>query len=279
MDVQETNTTASVQVFALASGSSGNAMLVRSQGANILIDAGLPLRTMAAALTKRGVGADGLDAILLTHEHSDHSCGAGAMSRRTGAPIVANAATIQAYADREALPFRSCELATGETIRIGSINVRSFCVRHDAADPVGFVLETAETRIAYFTDAGCVTGGMRNALRGCQLAIVEANHDVDWLRRGPYTAEMKARVASDTGHLSNDSCGDLLAERLEQDGPLTIWLAHLSRVNNSPALARRCVAERIAQRTGVPYIMEVALRDHPSLVWRSGSASVQLSLL
>jgi phosphoribosyl 1,2-cyclic phosphodiesterase len=268
-----------VEVHCLASGSSGNAMLVRAAGANILIDAGLPLRTMANALTKRGVPGDGLDAILLTHEHVDHSSGAGAMSRRTGAPIVATPGTLGAYAARDALAFKACALGVGDAMRFGGVLVRSFSVPHDAADPVGFVLEVGPTRIAYFTDAGKVTEEIREALRGCQLAVVEANHDLEWLRRGPYTPEMKARVASETGHLSNDDCADLVAECLERDGPMTVWLAHLSRVNNSPALAKRSVAARIAQRSAVPYVMEVALRDHPSLMWRAGTSAVQLPLL
>jgi phosphoribosyl 1,2-cyclic phosphodiesterase len=266
-------------VYSLASGSSGNAMLVQCDGTSILIDAGLPLRTLSAALTRRGVSSDGLSAILLTHEHSDHCAGAGPMSRRTGAPVVANRATLQAYAERDAIPFASRELGEGETTEIGPLRVRSFPVPHDAAAPVGFVVESDATRICYFTDAGSVTPEMRDALRGCSLAIIEANHDIDWLWRGTYTPEMKARVASPTGHLSNDDCADLLAERLERDGPLTVWLAHLSRANNSPALARRSVMARIARQTSVPFMLEVALRDHPSVNWRSGAEAVQLALL
>jgi phosphoribosyl 1,2-cyclic phosphodiesterase len=268
-----------VQMFALASGSSGNAMLVMCEGTSLLIDAGLGARTLAAALTKRGVPATGLNAILLTHEHVDHAQSAGAMSRRSGAPIIANRATLQAYAERDPLAFTTQELATGDEIAVGGFRIRSFAVPHDAAAPVGFVLEACGVKIAYFTDAGSVTTEMREALRGCNLAIVEANHDIDWLWRGPYTPEMKARVASPTGHLSNDDCADLLAERLDADGPLTIWLAHLSRVNNSPALAKRCVTARIQRQTTVPFLLETALRDHPSVSWRSGAEAVQLALL
>jgi phosphoribosyl 1,2-cyclic phosphodiesterase len=267
-----------LKVHSLASGSSGNAMLVCAAGTNLLIDAGLPLRTLSNALAKRGVGTTDLHAILLTHEHSDHSVTAGAMSRRSGAPVVANAATLQAYAEREALSYRTSVLATGDSLAVGKVVVRSFPVSHDAAEPVGFVLDVQGVRISYFTDTGCKTPALREALRGCHLAIVEANHDLQWLWRGSYTPEMKARVASDTGHLSNDDCADLLAERLELDGPFTIWLAHLSRANNSPVLARRSVAARIAQHTSVPYVMDVALRDHPSLNWRAGAMAVQPTL-
>ncbi len=268
-----------LRVHALASGSSGNALLIQAGTTNILIDAGLPLRTLAPLLTRRGVGATDLDAILLTHEHTDHSCGAGPMARRCAAPLIANRATLDAYAQRDELPFTARELPTGETVALGPIGIRSFPVPHDAVEPVGYVLEVGAQRIAYMTDLGSVTADVRAALRGAGLAVVESNHDLDWLWRGPYTDEMKARVASATGHLSNADCADLLAERLEEGGPLCIWLAHLSRVNNSPVLARRSVSTRIAEQTRVPFRLEVALRDHPSVVWRAGTHAVQLSLL
>ncbi|HEV2472662.1 MAG TPA: hypothetical protein VGS41_08365, partial [Chthonomonadales bacterium] len=116
------------------------------------------------------------------------------------------------------------------------------------------------------------------AVRHADLAIIEANHDPGWLARGPYPPELKARVASRTGHLSNQECGALIAERLSEQGPLTVWLAHLSRVNNSPRLARACV-EAAARATGVPLDLRVALRDHPSVSWRYGSGAVQLKLM
>ncbi|HZT41807.1 MAG TPA: MBL fold metallo-hydrolase [Chthonomonadaceae bacterium] len=268
-----------MRVHALASGSSGNAVLVQAGKTHLLIDAGLPLRTLSPLLARRGVHANGLDAILLTHEHSDHSCGAGPMARRMGAPVVANAATLDAYASRDDLPFLATELETGGEIGVGEIGVRSFPISHDAVDPVGFVLHAGDVQIAYFTDCGCLAPEMEAALQGAHLAIVEANHDVDWLWRGPYTPDMKARVASPTGHLSNDDCADLIARRLEEGGSLCVWLAHLSRVNNSPSLARRSVLARIQEQTRVPLALEVALRDHPSVSWQAGARAVQLPLL
>src|SRR5579871_5808400 len=266
-----------VRAYAFASGSSGNAVLVQTERTNVLIDAGLSVRTLAGHLKRCGVGMADLDGILLTHEHSDHSVGAGPLSRRTGAPIIATVGTLTAYAEREELPFSAQELAVGDALTVGDIAVRAFSVPHDAADPVGFVLETSGQQITYFTDAGSVTPEMRAALRHATFAIVEANHDLDWLWKGSYTPEMKARVASPTGHLSNLDCADLLAERLEEGGSLCVWLAHLSRANNSPALARRSVLERIAQQTRTPVALEIALRDHPSVSWKAGSRAVQLS--
>jgi len=267
------------RVHALASGSSGNAMLVQGGSTSVLIDAGLGVRSLSAMLAKRGVVDGRLDAILLTHEHTDHSIGAGPMSRRTQAPIVGNRATLEVYAGRDELSFASLELPTGGETAIGAFGIRSFPVPHDAVDAVGYVLEFGSTRFAYFTDAGSCTAPMREALRGASFAVVEANHDLEWLKRGPYSPEMKHRVASPTGHLSNDDCADLIAERLEEEGPMSIWLAHLSRVNNSVSLARRSVRERIVRRTSVPFYLDIALRDQPSVSWRSGARGVQLSLL
>jgi phosphoribosyl 1,2-cyclic phosphodiesterase len=268
-----------LRVHSLASGSSGNAMLVQSGKTNLLIDAGLPLKTLSPLLARRGVRVHDLDGILLTHEHPDHCSGAGPLSRRTGAPLIANEATLQAYAQKDDLPFLSKPLSTGDEMAVGGVTIRSFPVPHDAVETVGYIIEAGGQRITYFTDTGSKTAAVQQALQGANLAIVEANHDLLWLERGPYTEAMKARVGSDTGHLSNADCADLIANRLEEGGALCVWLAHLSRINNSPALAKRSVMEHVTRRTHVPFTLEVALRDHPSVSWRAGEKAVQLSLL
>ncbi len=268
-----------LRVFALASGSSGNATLVQAGDTHVLIDAGLPIRTLGAHLARHGVGVGQLDAVLLTHEHHDHCSGAGPIARRYAAPLIANAPTLEAIALRDALPFATRELPVGGSLGVGSLGVRSFAVPHDACAPVGYVIEAGGRQVVYFTDAGSVTAEMRTALHTANLAIIEANHDLDWLLRGPYAPPMKERVASPTGHLSNADCADLLAERLEANGTLCVWLAHLSRVNNSPALAKRSVRARVERQTRVPFALDVALRDHPSVSWRAGSQAVQLALL
>jgi phosphoribosyl 1,2-cyclic phosphodiesterase len=172
------------------------------------------------------------------------------------------------------------ELPLGDGINIGCLTIHSFPVPHDAVSPVGYVIRSGATKITYFTDAGSVNHEMKEALADANLAVVESNHDVEWLRRGPYTADMKARVSSSTGHLSNDDCADLVAERLEDGGPLTVWLAHLSSINNSPSLARRSVEARVRSHTKVPFSLDVALRDSPSAEWHSAKRAgiVQLEL-
>ena len=269
----------SLQVHSLASGSSGNAMLVQTGQTNLLIDAGQSVRSLAMALAKRNVYADNLHGILLTHEHTDHSIGVGGVARRFKAPIIANTATFSALLQRDASPYCAQVLETGGSTTIGDVGIRSFPVSHDAAATVGYVLEAGTSRIVYCTDTGCITAAIREALAGADLLIIEANYDYEWLMRGPYPEHRKVRVASDTGHLSNTDCADVVAERLDMEGSKSIWLAHLSRVNNSPALARRSVQQRIASQTSVPYSLEVALRDQPSLSWSPGKQAVQLSML
>jgi phosphoribosyl 1,2-cyclic phosphodiesterase len=264
-----------VEVHALASGSSGNATLITADGISLLIDAGVSGRALCNALRQRGVKQGSLKAILLTHEHDDHLRGAADVSARFHAPVIANRGTLSAASDR--VELRSVvEMETGSEFAISGMVARSFAVSHDAAEPVGYVVEAGDVRIAYATDLGVPNDDVRAAMRGANLCIVESNHDKDWLWRGPYPPQMKARIASNVGHLSNLDAANLIAERLEGDGPASFWLAHLSAVNNSPALARRFVREEVRARTPAACSIEVALRDRPSLVWRP--AAFQMSL-
>jgi phosphoribosyl 1,2-cyclic phosphodiesterase len=268
-----------IRVHSLASGSSGNAMLVQSGETNLLIDAGLSLRALGQHLTKRGVVVGNLSGVLLTHEHHDHGLSANAVARRYNAPLIANSATLHALHERTGVDCSVHTLPTGHEWHIGGVCVRSFSVSHDAAEPVGYTLQTSASKIVYCTDNGCRTPHLTEALHGAALAIIEANYETDWLWRGTYTPEMKARVASDTGHLSNQDCAKLLAERLDNGSPLCVWLAHLSRNNNSPNLAKRMVSNFIKNAVSTPFTLEIALRDHPSLTWRSGQFASQMCLL
>ncbi len=270
----------SLEVVALASGSSGNATLVRSGNVALLIDAGVGPRKLAGLLGSRGVHAGDISAILVTHEHIDHISGLAAASRRNNAPVIGNSETLHACKARIQEEFECIELSAGSEMELGHLSIKSFSVPHDAANPVGYVVSTPVAAVAMITDAGSVTQPMRIALEHVNLAIVEANHDIEMLRRGPYTREMKARVEGPLGHLSNDACADLIAERLSDGGSLTVWLAHLSRINNSPSLARRSVTNRIKAGTDVPFVLDVALRDSPSATWKSDSraGAVQLQM-
>lgn len=268
-----------IRVHSLASGSSGNCMLIRSNGMNLLIDAGLSARAIENHCRRLGVAIESLSAILLTHEHSDHIQGAATLARRAKAPIVGNSATLNALRERSTADFPTLTLPTSSTITLGETTVRSFPIPHNAVEPVGWVVESGQGRIAYATDVGSITDDLREAVRGAQLVIIEANHDIRCLWHGSYSPQMKAQVASPVGHLSNEECAELLAERMEEGTAATVWLAHLSRQNNAPSLAKRTIEERLAKQKCVPHRVEVAMRDQPSVSWRYGAQAFQMSLL
>jgi phosphoribosyl 1,2-cyclic phosphodiesterase len=254
-------------------------MLVRYGATSILIDSGIRCRRLSNILSGRNTPITSLSGILLTHEHYDHARSAPIVARRSGAPIIANSPTIEMMYGQDCEGFSVQVLQTGDELSLGGLVIRSFPVAHDAAECVGYVIRAGGASIVYATDVGHVSAELRRELAGASLAVVEANHDLAWLQRGPYSAAMKARIASRTGHLSNDDCADALAEALEANGPFSIWLAHLSRVNNSVSLARRSVSERIKQRTRVGFTLDVAVRDQPGVTWQSGGRSIQLALL
>src|SRR5262249_25468162 len=267
----------SLEVHALASGSSGNCILITADGEGLLIDAGISSRRLMTSMRAKRLLPCKINGVLLTHEHDDHIKGIQRICVGLNAPWIANRATLGACAERMDLPAIR-EFATGDETKAGPFSVRSFAVSHDAAEPVGYVIEYIGKRIFYATDCGCPLAEVREAMRGASLCILESNHDLDWLWKGPYPPLMKARVASDTGHLSNGDAGIMLAERLEQDGPAVIWLRDLSAVNNSASLARKSVTQYLQQTTRTQFILDVALRDQPSVVWRTGQAAIQPSL-
>ncbi len=266
-------------VHALASGSSGNATLVRAGGAALLIDAGIGLRKLAHALAVHHLELSDLSGIVLTHEHTDHAMSAYALSRRHGVPLVANARTLAAlFARRAETPH--VVLPVGDSWTIGSLRVETFPVPHDAVDPVGLSLHQApgDYKMTLITDAGHVTDAMRRAVRGAHLLVLEANHDVHRLRAGDYPAALKARILSQNGHLSNEAAVALLCEHALSHGPHTVWLAHLSKENNTPKLALGYARATVALETNCPVVFDVAKRDRPSANWTPGARPVQLPL-
>ena len=251
--------------MALASGSSGNAYLFQAGATALLVDAGVALRGVSAALSQLGLASESLACLLLTHEHSDHVANAGALARRLGLPILGTAGTLDALAlaGVENQPVRA-----GEMFRVGELAVTAFSVPHDGREPVGYYLEHGDVRVCLATDLGHVPEDIIPALRRSDLVILESNHDVARLWRGPYPYPLKQRVASLTGHLSNDQAAECLL-KCAGEWRRSAWLAHLSAANNSPRLALRTVSERLRTEGVTNLHIEVALRDHPSLCWDS----------
>jgi phosphoribosyl 1,2-cyclic phosphodiesterase len=301
-----------VRFTVLASGSKGNSTIVSGGRTRILIDAGLSCRELFRRMKLAGEEPESLNAILITHEHSDHVGGLSVTARKLGIPVYFTEATHRAWmrwltprrqmtyaqwmeqvrrqaAERQAEPVgdegepdppeaEECAVvpeaaavaeaeldaskppsrkqdptwlpaveyfAAGEPFRIGDIDLSPFTTPHDAADPVGFVLEAEGVRIGYATDLGYVPPNVKAQLQGLDLLLLEANHDLELLRDGPYPWAVKQRVLSRVGHLSNDATAEFLERDYDGQSAYVI-LAHLSENNNLPELAR-VAAERALQ--------------------------------
>jgi len=265
-------------VHSLGSGSAGNSMLVQAGGTRILLDAGISVLQLQKRLSKFRVSLRDLDALFLTHEHGDHARSAYSLSKHFGVPVIANPATLTVLS-HEFAPPNWLILDTGESRAIGDLLVESFPVSHDAVDPVGYNIYHGNWKASFVTDTGTAGTEILRRLEDANLAIIEANHDVERLIAGPYPWFLKSRILSDLGHLSNQAAADLILEHLSRSRrPTCIWLAHLSRTNNSPRIARGYVQRRLSEAECGGVVLKVAPRDHASLTWQSGRQAVPMGL-
>jgi len=267
-----------ITVRALSSGSSGNAVLVRAGETALLIDAGRSARTLAKHLHDHGVRPGQLAGILITHEHSDHISGAAALARLYNAPIIANKSTLAAI---DAPRAATIILPTGGTHIVGSVAISSFAVPHDAREPVGYALAYEGWRMCMATDVGYDCPDIEPHIAAADLVVLEANHDTETLRSGPYPWPLKNRILGNGGHLSNDQTARLL-ERAFRRAPQRkrwLWLAHLSEENNTPRKAREQVGLRLDLAGSMRGLeIDVARRDAPSAAWHSHAMAQQLAL-
>jgi phosphoribosyl 1,2-cyclic phosphodiesterase len=265
-----------IRVTSLASGSSGNALLIQADGAALLIDCGLPQRVIERHLGHAGLRPTDLTAILLTHEHGDHVLSAGPLARRYRIPIVTNAATAAALGGAISGVER-LNLAVGGTLALGPFGVRSFAVPHDAAAPVGYCIQVGGWCVGVAIDLGSWDDGVLESLRAADLVVLESNHDRERLRLAPYDWAVKQRIYSRLGHLDNMEAGALLA-RLGADGRRrTAWLAHLSERANSPQIATKIVAS-VLSMAQVVCIDIYALPRRATLCWESDRHVQQMEL-
>ena len=225
----------------LGSGSTGNATLIESQPGGgerptrLLVDCGLPPRQLAIRLAARGLSVADIDAVFVTHEHSDHVGGVLALQRRHGIPVWASAGT-WARASANVDPAPSCHIASdGEAILVGSLTIRPFSVPHDAAEPLQLTCCDGRHRIGILTDIGAPTDAVARALQGCDALLLETNHDPAMLAAGAYPAWLKRRIGGQRGHLANAQSATLL-DACRHSGLRHVVAAHLSRQNNRPEL-------------------------------------------
>jgi phosphoribosyl 1,2-cyclic phosphodiesterase len=253
-----------MRLAVLGSGSRGNATLLTSGATTILVDAGLSARQLERRLESIDVDPSSIEAIVVTHDHADHTRGMGVFSRRFGTELHLTEATLGACSSllNGSEPVRTYR--AGRAFTIGELRVEPFVTVHDAIDPVAVAVtgDRSGIRVGIATDLGRPTAGIRHALTGCDFLVLEANHDEELLRRGPYPSFVQARIASSHGHLSNQAAArfacELLHPRLSG-----ILLAHLSGECNRPELARKEVRGAL-RRAGWKGFLGVAQQDEPT---------------
>jgi phosphoribosyl 1,2-cyclic phosphodiesterase len=257
-----------VKFCVLASGSSGNATLVATANTRILLDAGLSMRELGKRLAAVGEQLCEIDAILITHEHSDHVAGLAVLARNRGirAVIYMTRLTAPSIDWGETPPARLETFQAGAAFSIGDVEVQSFGIPHDAVDPVGFAFTAEGVRIGVATDLGYVPESVKFHLRRTDLLLLEANHDPYMLKVGPYPWSVKQRVMSRVGHLSNDSMSDFLEHDLDASTAHLV-LGHLSQQNNDPWLVD-LVAKQALESRGIGARLEIASQHRPSEIYR-----------
>lgn len=261
-----------MEVSVLASGSSGNSIYISNSKTRILIDAGLSGKEIDERLKKIGACGEELDAILVTHEHSDHIKGVGVLSRRYDLPIYANDLTWQGAAPSLGkIKERNCRIFQGDFM-VGDLGIRPFSISHDANDPVGYIINSGETRVGVATDMGFVPERVKDLLWGLDMLIIEANHDLEMLMTGSYPWPLKHRINGEKGHLSNDDTAALLPKLINSNFPC-ILLAHLSKDNNIPELAYITVKNSLEDEglyIGENLQLNLAFRERPTQLYRVG---------
>lgn len=256
-----------MRVCVLGSGSGGNCTVVASNQTAILVDAGLSGRTTGQRLTEIGIAPESIQAICVTHEHSDHTSGLGVLHRSGSVKLFANSGTISGIdAKLKGKPLSWNVFSTGSPFQIGDLAISPFTVPHDAYDPVGFIVSQGVCSVGIVTDMGVVTGLIRERLRVCNVLVIESNHDEQMLKDADRPWHLKQRISGRQGHLSNQHAADLLVEIA---GPhlKAVFLAHLSGECNLPELARKTVADSL-MKAGHPHVrVLVAPADKVSEVW------------
>lgn len=235
-----------MRTWVLGSGSQGNAVLLEAGDAHVLVDAGLPYRSLVRRLGRVGVSPEEIEVVVVTHEHTDHARAAAAGARRFGWRLLATRGTIAAAGDLLRAGARG--VGVGETVALSTMDIEMIPVPHDAAAPVAVVATAratgARTGVAY--DLGRATDAVHRGLSQLDVLVVEANHDDVMLRTGPYPRSVANRIAGPRGHLSNAAAAQLVAA-VAHRGLARVVLAHLSANCNEPALALRAVGASLAR--------------------------------
>ncbi|MGN0941411.1 MAG: MBL fold metallo-hydrolase [Selenomonadaceae bacterium] len=251
-----------MRVALLASGSKGNAAFIEMDGVRVLIDAGIGIRRIKHELGELGEDVASLDAILLTHEHNDHIKGLKALMRACDAPVYARRGTLRALPHVSELPHERLRVID-DKMEIGSLKIATFNILHDAAEPVGYSL-LGSRKLTVATDLGFVTDTVQKAIEGSDVLVLEANHDREMLKKGPYPWPLKTRILGNRGHLANSDTAWTLARMKKK--PAKIFLAHLSEQNNTPDIAEDTVRAILTQQGAPLSDMDISLGAQDAMV-------------
>ncbi len=255
-------------ICVLGSGSSGNSTYVGTEATGVLVDAGLSARETLRRVEAAGLSTSRLSAVLVTHEHGDHTAGLSVLHRRHKLSLYANSGTIDNYVkakNREEVAdsLKWNVFQTGAPFELGDLRVDPFSVPHDALDPVGFIFTCQSIKIGVVTDMGMATTLIRERLRHCRVLVVEANHDLHMLKNSGRPWSLIQRILSRQGHLSNEALADMLGE-IGHTGMTDVFLAHLSRDCNDPALAEKHVRKALDKQGHSHIRLHLTYPDKPS---------------
>ena len=268
-----------MKVWVLGSGSRGNATLIDNGSTRVLVDAGFSARELKQRLGAADIAPESIEALVVTHEHSDHSCGAARAARKWKWTVHATTGTVQHLPELDAADVRTFD--AGATLTFGSMSVQTIRTSHDATDPIAVVATDAPSgaRAAVVTDVGHVSVHLRDALREVDVLVLESNHDDGLLARGPYPISVQRRIAGALGHLSNHEAG-VAARACAHSGLQHLVLAHLSEHCNTPDHALACASAALA-RSRFRGKVSAARQDSvcgPFIATSRGGRALQLGL-
>ena len=254
------------KVCPLFSGSSGNSLYIGASGKGILIDAGRSAKQLETAMQANGLSMESVHSIFITHEHTDHIQGLRVLASRYHIPVYTSLGTLEALCEMGVVNGKYPANVIGyEGMCVDEMFIKPFHTSHDSRESVGYVVTAPDgQKIAVATDLGYFSEEVAKALAGCELIVIESNHDVRMLQNGSYPYYLKRRILSDTGHLSNEACADVLPEFLK-NGTRRFILYHLSRENNLPALAYQtslCSLQQQGMHLGEDFELMVAPREN-----------------
>ncbi len=259
-----------MKIISIASGSSGNSTYLETDGTHILIDCGISASAVIREMEKFAVDPKDLDGIFISHEHHDHIDGAFTLSRKLAIPLYMNPGTYDA-ANHKINGSKVLHFTTGETMPLGNVDIHFFPISHDTFDPVGFKIHSCEGEIIHATDLGILNGNLDEIFDSARVILMDFNHDLEMLIKGPYPIFLKERIAGNKGHLSNESAAKFLAG-LDLPNLETLILGHLSRTNNIPTIARSTALSAFTDRKRLPKIV-AADQYRPRLLELSANIS------